>query len=156
MIKLLRTKWNVREAKIYPGKDQKPKNGWKNVESSSFLLLLSGAKIFSLNFEIFLVEILMSKNLCRFQAVYVLCVSWLFKDSNFGSPITWWRGNAKRATVIGRRRSVAAAAAFVIVSVVVVPPGGAARGLKSSSAGPILVFFYVFGFSFFLLLCRGF
>jgi len=107
MIKLWRTKWNVREAKIYPGKDQKPKKGWKNVES---FFLFSGAKIFSLNFEIFFsVEILMSKNLSRFQMVYVLCVSWLFKDSNFGSPITWWRGNAKRrggdwSPAIGCRR----------------------------------------------------
>ena len=87
----------MREAKIYPGKEQKTKKGWKNVESSCW-----AARKFFLSISKFLKIFDVEKSLPNFQTVYVLCVSWLFKDSNFGSPITWWRDNAKGRPVIGR------------------------------------------------------
>jgi hypothetical protein len=85
----------------------------KKVEKMSkvFFVVVERRENFFSQFRNFFssVEILLSKNLSRFQTVYVLCVSWLFKDSNFGSPITWWRGNAKRrdgdwSPAIGCRR----------------------------------------------------
>ena len=96
MIKLTEKMECARSQNI-PWKRAKNEKGLKKCRK----FFLSGAEIFSLNLEIF--EIFdVEKSLPNFQTVYVLCVSWLFKDSNFGSPITWWRDNAKGRPVIGR------------------------------------------------------